>query len=143
MWTTIILIFAAVWFLQIILAQLQASHYRQTFHEMRRVTNSGYLGVGVHKPRWGIGSVVILVTDKNKCILKGVHMTGVTVFTRFKSIEKLVGKPLKAITSSAEKPLDKATLMAVNRIEDQAKQEEGERDSAQKNSPINAGEQAV
>lgn len=143
MWTTFILIFAAVWLLQIVLAQLQAKHYRQTFDKLRRVTDSGYLGVGVHKPRWGVGSVVILVTDKDMRVLKGVHMTGVTVFTRFKPIDALIGKSLETFTCEANKPLDKATLMAAKRIADQAKKEDGEQDGAQGSPPINAREQAV
>lgn len=143
MWTTFILIFAGVWTVQIIMAQLQARHFRQTFNEMRQTTDSGYLGVGVHKPRFGVGSVVILVTDKEHRILKAAHMTGVTVFTRFKPLAELIGKPLKTIPDKADKSLVKATLMAASRIEEQINGEGQVRDGEQGNAAVDAGEQAV
>lgn len=143
MWHTFILLFAAVWTIQIIMAQLQARHFRRTFNDMRQVTDSGYLGVGVHKPRFGVGSVVILVTDKQCRIVKAMHMTGVTVLTKFKPLDELVGQPLYTLPQKTDKSLVKATVMAGERIEAQLRGEVDIGDGKQGSSPVNAGEQAV
>ncbi|MFS8579609.1 MAG: transcriptional regulator GutM, partial [Novibacillus thermophilus] len=114
-----------------------------TLHEMRNTTHAGYLGVGVHKPRWGVGSVVILVTNQERVVLKAAHMTGVTVFARFKPMTALVGKPLETLQKKGDKPLDKATIMAVERIEEQVNRKEGDEDGTEGRATLNAGEQAV
>jgi glucitol operon activator protein len=142
-WTVFILAFAGVWTLQIVMAHVQARHYRATLHEMRNTTHAGYLGVGVHKPRWGVGSVVILVTNQERVVLKAAHMTGVTVFARFKPMTALVGKPLETLQKKGDKPLDKATIMAVERIEEQVNRKEGDEDDTEGRATLNAGEQAV
>lgn len=143
MWTVFILAFAGVWVLQIVMTQIQARHYRVTFQEIRNVTHAGYLGVGVHKPRWGVGSVVILVTNQERVVLKAAHMTGVTVFARFKPMDALVGKPLETLQKKGDQPLDKATKMAAERIEEQVHRKEGNQNGTQGRAALNAGEQAV
>jgi glucitol operon activator protein len=86
-------LFIAAWFLQIALSFIQNRHYQQTVREMAH-QGSGFLGVGVAKRRFGIGSVVILVTDRNQVVTQAQELTGVTVFGRFKPAADFIGRSL-------------------------------------------------
>lgn len=143
MWLKFILLFAAVWMIQVIMTQLQARHFRQKFKEMCAVTDSGYLGVGVHKPRFGVGSVVILVADKQLRIIKAVHMTGVTVFAKFKPLPELIRKPLHTLPEKADKALMKAIVMAGDRIESQIQEEGVMGNDRGESPPVHSGEQVI
>lgn len=123
MWGTIILIFVAVWMLQIALTYIQARHFNQTVREMSN-EHSGYLGVGVAKQKLGVGSVTILVSDLNGKIIKAKEMTGVTVLSRFKPVAELVGHSIHTFEYLVE-PNNrcKAILMAVQKIKEQVPKE--------------------
>jgi glucitol operon activator protein len=121
-WGTVIILFICAWVLQVILSFYQNRHYGQTVREMSTSHSSGYLGVGVIKKRFGIGSVIILVSDLSGKVVNAKELTGVTVFSRFKSTQKLIGRTIDQLLQTKETDdRTKAIKMAVERIVEQQK----------------------
>lgn len=81
MWGWFIVLFAAVWLLQLWMTKAQLKNYHDTIRELSR-RSSGYLGVGIQKQKLGIGAVAILVTDETGTVVESRLMHGVTVFSR-------------------------------------------------------------
>lgn len=101
-WGYVIIFFVCAWILQIIFTIVQNKHFGQTIREMSMKYSPGYLGVGVVKQRFGIGSVVILVSDLSGKIVGAKEMTGVTVFSRFKPISSLIGEHIQSLYDTSE-----------------------------------------
>lgn len=119
MWGWFIVLFAAVWLLQIWMAKAQLKNYHSTIRELSR-RRSGYLGVGIQKQKLGIGAVAILVTDEAGTVVESRLMRGVTVFSRFEPFTKYIGMPLDAVLEDLnEEPMDLAFKMAIEKIEAQ------------------------
>lgn len=121
MWGWFIVLFAAVWLLQILLTKIQMKNYQET---IKRLSNrpSGYLGVGIQKQKLGIGAIAILVTDTEGRIVESQVMEGVTVFSRFQASAKFEGLLLEeARKQLKEESLDSAFRMAIEKIELQMK----------------------
>lgn len=99
MWGTFILIFAFVWGLQFLMTQLQVKHYRAN---IKSFTNrqSGFLGTGYFKKRFGTGALVLLVCDERLQIVEAKIMKGITVFARFKDRKELIGRDLFQVENS-------------------------------------------
>lgn len=117
LWGALILFFIGMWLCQIYFTLRQMKHYRQNMSEMRQ-QSAGFLGVGVQKSRFSIGSVVILTTDLNGSITRYKKMTGVTVFASFKEVPSLVGKQLEdCYHTTPVTPEEKALQMAIQQIE--------------------------
>jgi glucitol operon activator protein len=121
-WGPVIILFICAWVLQVILSFYQNRHYGQTVREMSTGHSSGYLGVGVIKKRFGIGSVIILVSDLSGKVVNAIELTGVTVFSRFKSTQKLIGRTIdQLLQTEGTDDRTKAIKMAVERIVEQQK----------------------
>jgi glucitol operon activator protein len=91
---------------------------------MSAAHDSGYLGVGVVKKRFGIGSVVILVSDLAGFVVDAKELTGVTVFSRFTPNKALNGKKIEYLHAlSGQDHRTKAIQMAANQIVDQKDQQ--------------------
>lgn len=121
MWGWFIVLFAAVWLLQILLTKIQMKNYQET---IKRLSNrpSGYLGVGIQKQKLGIGAIAILVTDTEGRIVESQVMEGVTVFSSFQASAKFDGLLLEeARKQLKEESLDSAFRMAIEKIELQMK----------------------
>lgn len=119
MWGWFIVLFAAVWLLQIWMAKAQLKNYHSTIRELSR-RRSGYLGVGIQKQKLGIGAVAILVTDEAGTVVESRLMRGVTVFSRFEPFTKYIGMPLEAVLEDLnDEPMDLAFGMAIEKIEAQ------------------------
>ena len=119
MWGWFIVLFAAVWLLQIWMAKAQLKNYHSTIRELSR-RRSGYLGVGIQKQKLGIGAVAILVTDEAGTVVESRLMRGVTVFSRFEPFTKYIGMPLDVVLEDLnEEPMDLAFGMAIEKIEAQ------------------------
>lgn len=115
----LILVFGAMWAIQLILTFIQMKHYRKTVAELAG-KYSGFLGVGVAKKRFGISSIVILVTNFKGDVIDAREMTGVTVFQRFKPVQSWIGEKIEKLKQGI--PTDnrsKALHMAIERIEEQ------------------------
>jgi glucitol operon activator protein len=87
MWGVFISIFIVLWLLQLLMTMIQVKHYRQTIQDMSKRV-SGYLGVGVQKRKFGLGTILILVTDLEGIIIDCRIMSGVTVFARFRNCKR-------------------------------------------------------
>lgn len=119
MWGWFIVLFAAVWLLQIWMAKAQLKNYHSTIRELSR-RRSGYLGVGIQKQKLGIGAVAILVTDEAGTVVESRLMRGVTVFSRFEPFTKYIGMTLEAVLEDLnDEPMDLAFKMAIEMIEAQ------------------------
>ncbi|ASN04374.1 transcriptional regulator GutM [Virgibacillus necropolis] len=94
MWGTFILVFAAIWALQYVLTQIQVKHYRASIKEFAKL-DSGYLGTGFYRKKLGTGALVMLVCDEQSQVVEAKVMKGITVFARFKSIDRLKGMKLE------------------------------------------------
>ena len=111
-------LFVGMWALQIGLTALQLKHYKKTVQEMSK-RSSGYLGVGVDKRKLGVGSVVILVCNKDGIVVDSKKMYGVTVFQRFSHYNELIDKHIDHIDLREEDKLYAATQLAVKNIKTQ------------------------
>lgn len=117
MWGWFIVVFAAVWLLQLWMAKAQLKNYHGTIRELSR-RPSGYLGVGIQKQKLGIGAIAILVTDETGTVVESRLMRGVTVFSRFEPFTKYIGQPLDSVLADLkEEPVDLAFRMAIEKIE--------------------------
>ncbi|MFD1415577.1 transcriptional regulator GutM [Oceanobacillus jeddahense] len=99
MWGIFILIFACVWGLQFLMTQLQVKHYRANINSFTK-RQSGFLGTGYYKKRFGTGALVLLVCDERLQIVDAKIMKGITVFARFKDRNEVIGKSLFEINNS-------------------------------------------
>jgi glucitol operon activator protein len=125
-WGIVIFVFVFAWVLQVVLSYFQQRHYGLTIHNMCEQYKTGYLGVGVVKKRFGIGSVVILVSDVAGVIVAAKEMTGVTVFSRFRPIDEFAGKHMdELVLNSTTDYRSQAVQLAAVRLMQQ-KQQGGE-----------------
>ncbi|SFE12057.1 glucitol operon activator protein [Lentibacillus persicus] len=94
MWGTFIIVFASIWGLQFLLTHFQVKHYQS---EIRKLStrDSGYLGTGYYKKRFGTGAIMLLVCDEDGRITDAKVMKGLTVFSRFRNTQKLIGMKLE------------------------------------------------
>lgn len=129
-WGIFIAIFVAAWVLQIILTYKQNQYFRKTIRDLTHQYDSGYLGVGVVKKRFGIGSIVILVADLTGKVVHGQELTGVTVFARFQPLSEIIGQPLEQIFTRKEQGsrMEAMKLAAERIVEQQTKAAKNESD---------------
>lgn len=119
MWGWFIVVFAAVWLLQLWMTKAQLKNYHGTIKKLSR-RPSGYLGVGIQKQKLGIGAIGIIVIDEAGTVVESQLMRGVTVFSRFEPFTKHIGLTLDALKAElGEEPADLAFGMAIEKIESQ------------------------
>lgn len=123
MWWVLFLIFICLWLLQVWLTSRQVRHYRQTVQLMSN-QESGYLGVGVEKKRFGKGTVMIIVSDVTGTVIDCQVMSGVTVFSKFEECKRFIGKSIHQQITDVEEDLIKVYAMAIRKIEEQITKEE-------------------
>lgn len=119
MWGWFIVIFAAVWLLQLWMTKAQLKNYHGTIKKLSR-RPAGYLGVGIQKQKLGIGAIAIVVIDETGTVVESQLMRGVTVFSRFEPFTKYIGLSIDALKADlGEEPVDLAFKMAIEKIESQ------------------------
>lgn len=116
MWGYIIGLFVSMWLLQILLSYLQLKHYNKTIREMSQGKSSGYLGVGVDKRKFGVGSVIIIVCDNEGVVIESKYLKGVTVFQRFKENKDIIHQHIDELLDESHIQFNLATEMAVKNI---------------------------
>jgi glucitol operon activator protein len=122
MWVIFIAIFIVLWLLQLFMTRMQMKHYHQTVREMSN-RFSGYLGVGVDRKRLGVGTILILVTDVEGIITDCRIMSGVTVFSKFKSCKRFKGLNILDLHLSSDKSKYQVSLrIAIDKIQQQMNQ---------------------
>ena len=111
------------WVLQTAGAWMQWRHYQLSIAANRDNWNSGFLGVGKSRRKFGFGAVAMIVVSQDLRVKKVQVMTGMSIFARFKDIAAYEGMSLEALTSSlkakqANEQISKALQDAIQRIEE-------------------------
>ena len=116
----IFLMIAIVWFLQVVLAIFQSKSIAKEINQLKKL-HTGYLGVGVHKPRFGLGHglILLLVIGFDERIHDVRVLSGISNFARFKKEPQYIGLSIDDMRNLvSEKPkLSKAFEQALNRIQ--------------------------
>lgn len=101
-YTKLIIAFAILWFVQGYLGILQNKSMSKRLATLQREFTSGYLGVGIKKAKWNLGKgfFIILVIDENSTVLDFEELSGFTVISRFKKMDKYTGLTLKEARSN-------------------------------------------
>jgi len=81
-------IFVISWILQGVLTYFQIRNYKDRMSILGKV---GYLGVGRMKKKLGRGRILLLVSNESGEVIKAEEMRGISVFTRFKEKNELIG----------------------------------------------------
>lgn len=117
--STLILVLAVLWMLQIVGTWYQMRHYRNVLGEITGSGSRGYVGVGNARARLGKGVILILVVDEGGEIQRALKMRGRTVFARFKEDPELVGRHVDDLRDGAGEALDASTALAAKRAVEQ------------------------
>lgn len=100
----IIVLLVGCWFLQVLMSIKQSKDYQESLNEMKKLP-SGHIGVGITKAKFNLGRGIIMIvaTDLKGNIIELREMKGMTVFSRFKTQPKLVGKHISQIHDLVKK----------------------------------------
>ncbi len=114
----ILLAIFIVYVIQSLMAYLQITHFKKIVRELR---TKGVIGIGAKKRKLMAGNVVILVSDPSGDIVEARIMQGISVFARFRNIEKFRGLSLYELREQTinKKQKDPALLDALNQLEAQ------------------------
>jgi glucitol operon activator protein len=117
--TTLILVLAFLWMLQIVGTWYQMRHYRNVLGEITRSGGQGYVGVGNARARLGKGVILILVVDEGGVVRRALKMRGRTVFARFHEDPELLGMHVDELRAGDNGTLDASTNIAAKRAVEQ------------------------
>ena len=92
----VLLILFLLMVMQVLGTSLQVKEYRKTVHKLHEL---GILGIGSFRRRFGPGNIVIIACDSEGMITGGRIMQGMTIFTRFRDLEGIVGKSIYQLKS--------------------------------------------
>lgn len=127
--STLILVLAVLWMLQIVGTWYQMRHYQNVLREITRSGSEGYVGVGNARATFGKGVILILVVNEDGVVERALKMRGRTVFARFKDATDLVGVHIDDLRD--EKREDKheaSTTLAARRAVEQIDRIKAERE---------------
>ena len=130
LWTTLLLVFAAVWLSQIVGTYFQMRHYQRVLAGIKRTGDEGYVGVGNAKVRLGRGVILILVVGGDGLIKKALKMQGATVFARFRDAPELAGLRLEDLREEKESRIGKGVALAARRTAEQIERIQAEKEEA-------------
>jgi glucitol operon activator protein len=85
------------WSLQIAGSWVQWSHYRRALTSATGAWGDGFLGMGQHRPRFGLGAIALLEVGPDLRVRRLQVMSGMSVFARFKSQDGVVGWSLSTL----------------------------------------------
>ena len=94
-----LLLLAIFWSLQVAGSWMQWSHYRRALTNATGAWGDGYLGMGQHRPKLGLGAIALLEVGPDLRVRRLQMMSGVSVFARFKPKEEVVGWPLSKLAT--------------------------------------------
>ncbi len=80
--------------IQGILTYFQIKNYKKKVSEFKKF---GLIGIGTVKGGIKAGNITILACDKKGNIVKCEKMEGITVFTRFKEVQSVVGMNIREL----------------------------------------------
>jgi glucitol operon activator protein len=86
-----LLALAVFWALQVVASWFQMRRYGDALRHAAGRWNSGFLGVGACKVRFGRGAIAIVVLDSALSVREFLSMSGMTVFSRFRQHDGFSG----------------------------------------------------
>ncbi|WP_314063757.1 transcriptional regulator GutM [uncultured Vagococcus sp.] len=113
----IIALLVSCWLMQVLMSMKQSSHYQESLNEMKKLP-AGHIGVGITKAKFNLGRgiVMIVATDLKGNIIELREMKGMTVFSRFKKRQPLVGKHISQLSTLVKKKERSALEQALSLI---------------------------
>ena len=113
--------FVLIWVLQGVGVWFQSRRYFREMKALQGVASEGFLGAGHSRQRFGAGSIVMLVADKNLVVTKFKLMRGMTIFARFVNRDDFTSLSLDDLKKTLEKEPAKSSLRiagigAINQI---------------------------
>ena len=115
-----IIIFGILWVFQAFLTVQQQMHINKQIEELKSKYDFGYLGLGLAKAKYNLGSgvMVLLVADDDNIIHEFFLLQGVSVFSKFKPVDKYKTQKYNEVAfSEKETKLKRAFDLAVQQIE--------------------------
>lgn len=122
-----IFLLVACWMLQIGFSYLQQKNYHKVLNKSK-TRKDGYLGVGIEKAKFNLGSgiIMVVITDDSGTILDCQQMAGYTVFARFRPLKKVIGQSREfALGNVRGKRKKKAFQQALTLIDKEKQKMEG------------------
>jgi Glucitol operon activator len=112
--TTWSMIYVAIlaWGLQIVFGYFQVRSFNKILKEL---SQKGNVRIGRTKSRWKPRTVVIIAANEDEKIIDFAYMKGISIFSRPKKIESLVGQPLplsNSVLSQLSQPFQEAISVA-------------------------------
>lgn len=111
-------------FLMLIITLQQVLHllnnriYVKEYRELIAENKQGYLGVGVHQPKLGIGTVCLIVIDDQNQIQDCRLIKGLSVFAKFHKYESVIDCSINSDTVLCDKNI-KALRAAIEQAQRQ------------------------
>ena len=117
----LLIAFVVLWVLQGLGVWYQSRRYVGEMKALQSDASEGFLGAGHSRQRFGAGSIVMLVVDKNFIVTKFKLMRGMTIFARFVNRDDFAGLSLDDLKNTLEKQPEKSSLRvagvgAINQI---------------------------
>jgi DNA-binding transcriptional regulator of glucitol operon len=91
-YTHIFIIIAVAYAIQIFLTGWQAKRF---FRRMKKLRKNGIASIGQAGGKWVGRTFAVIVVDENLNIINAEELSGITVFSKLKSVGSLVGINLK------------------------------------------------
>ncbi|PUU87281.1 MAG: glucitol operon activator protein [Halanaerobium sp.] len=121
-WQPLMVIFVISWILQGVLTYFQIRNYKDRMSTLGKV---GYLGVGRMKKKLGRGRILLLVSNESGEVIKAEEMRGISVFTRFKEKNELIGYKIDELGKNLSGDFKEVVEEAVESIRGQLKNNTG------------------
>ena len=117
----LLIAFVLLWVLQGLGVWYQSRRYVSEMKALQSDASEGFLGAGHSRQRFGAGSIVMLVVDKNFVVTKFKLMRGMTIFARFVNRDDFTGLSLDELKNALGKEPEKSSLRiagegAINQI---------------------------
>ncbi|MGO3792863.1 MAG: transcriptional regulator GutM [Enterococcus gilvus] len=100
--TRILIIAFFLLVLNFITSILHTNYYRKTLNSLVAEKNDGFLGVGMSKSKIKGRNILILTTDSSGVINDCRVMSGLTIFSRFKKFDDVMGHDIAALPENIQ-----------------------------------------
>lgn len=87
-----------------------ASYYRKTLRSMMEQNEEGFLGIGMAKNKLKARIITLMLADKDGVIAECRVMSGLTVFSKFKTCHELTGCSIQSLPEEIQNSKYKASV---------------------------------
>ncbi len=94
-----LILLVSCWSLQVAASWVQWSHYRRALTDATTQSSDGFLGMGQHRPKLGLGAIALLEAAPDGTVRRLQIMSGWSVFTRFVAQDAVTGWPLSRLSA--------------------------------------------